>query len=757
MRPDWRLHLKRVFDGRTRRAAFDGRTWLALCAAPSSYLVAIALLGTLAVKLIVLPSISGAGGNPWAGLMVCLPDATLLGGVGALLVAGERVALAKPMKLLLWLIRGLTLFIAVFALFNGAYLAVTGDQLTASIIAMGWERLHDASGILAEELRRHRLVILGGLAALIAVPVLARLRLRTASSADGGANGAPNTALPFTMVSAIALVGWLSMPAPSSLPLARLSRSALLTTYVTWFENSVQAMVDGGDAVAIPFAPMIEPGTRQDSARRFNVIMIAIESLRGDHTSLSKREAVKTPNLLAVAQRGAWTDAASTPLPHTTKAMFAAHCGRMPFWQSVPREMSEHVRLQCMPDVLRAAGYATGFFQTAVGAFEDRPRLVRRLGFEHFEGWENIGGEPIGYLASDDLSLAPALDRWIDTLPKERPFMATLLTSATHHPYRLPKGEIERLTAAGVDINAMTREARYNTLVARADQLVGKVSELVERRGLREHTLIVVFGDHGEGFGEKGVRQHDNNYYQEALHIPLVIAGPGVAPQRLNDASLLDVSPTLLDLLGFETAARDPALYGRDALRQWPVARTKYFSCFYDGVCFGYVRGNTKVVVLPELERAIRFEVDSDPTESKALPVDQKSPEMAKLSTIARALQSSREPIVDHDLQFDNGWACTMSDGCQHPKTPPGIFFTTPQPMDCIKGTLKIMPDANRFDITLSMHNICSGSLTCKVRYTTTIDEEKTLVLRPDQTQDLVLQRAATSPEIKHGFNCDFL
>ena len=211
--------------------------------------------------------------------------------------------------------------------------------------------------------------------------------------------------------------------------------------------------------------------------------MIGIESLRADHTSLVPGTPVKTPNIAALAQRGAWTDTAMTPVPHTTKALFAAHCGQMPFWQSLPRELSEAVPVQCLAHVLRGQGYATGFFQTAVGAFEDRPRLVARMGFEHFEAWENIGGEPIGYLASDDLSLAPALERWVGTLPANRPFLATLLTSATHHPYRLPKGETERLEASGVDTNTMSREARYNTLVARADELVGKVTQLLDRRG----------------------------------------------------------------------------------------------------------------------------------------------------------------------------------------------------------------------------------------------------------------------------------
>src|SRR3712207_6954339 len=41
--------------------------------------------------------------------------------------------------------------------------------------------------------------------------------------------------------------------------------------------------------------------------------------------------------------------------------------------------------------------------------------------------------------------------------------------------------------------------------------------------GLYEETTFIVFGDHGEGFEEHGLKQHDNTIYEEGLHIPLVI------------------------------------------------------------------------------------------------------------------------------------------------------------------------------------------------------------------------------------------
>ncbi len=60
-------------------------------------------------------------------------------------------------------------------------------------------------------------------------------------------------------------------------------------------------------------------------------------------------------------------------------------------------------------------------------------------------------------------------------------------------------------------------------------------------------TLIVVAGDHGEAFGEHGEISHSIFVYDTTLRVPLVIAGPGIAPSSSHGAvGLVDVAPTML-------------------------------------------------------------------------------------------------------------------------------------------------------------------------------------------------------------------
>ena len=78
--------------------------------------------------------------------------------------------------------------------------------------------------------------------------------------------------------------------------------------------------------------------------------------------------------------------------------------------------------------------------------------------------------------------------------------------------------------------------------------------EGLRARRLFEKTLLVIFGDHGEAFG-----QHTGNYghtlfiYEENIRVPYLIVAPGLirgAIRIQRTASLIDTAPTILDLLG---------------------------------------------------------------------------------------------------------------------------------------------------------------------------------------------------------------
>jgi arylsulfatase A-like enzyme len=109
----------------------------------------------------------------------------------------------------------------------------------------------------------------------------------------------------------------------------------------------------------------------------------------------------------------------------------------------------------------------------------------------------------------------------------------------------------------------------YDGEIWEVDRALGKLFEQVRRRV--PDTLIIVVSDHGEQFLEHGGILH-NDLYQELLHVPLIVGGPGVARGRRisTPVSLVDLAPTALDLLGlpvpaqFQGRSQAPALKGAE-------------------------------------------------------------------------------------------------------------------------------------------------------------------------------------------------
>src|SRR5207249_5016948 len=74
--------------------------------------------------------------------------------------------------------------------------------------------------------------------------------------------------------------------------------------------------------------------------------------------------------------------------------------------------------------------------------------------------------------------------------------------------------------------------------------------------GVRDSTIVVVTADHGEEFQEHGKLTHGPDLYDELLHVPLVVVGPGVSPGRVPEqVQGIDVFPTVPALLGLQPPA----------------------------------------------------------------------------------------------------------------------------------------------------------------------------------------------------------
>src|SRR3712207_814104 len=114
---------------------------------------------------------------------------------------------------------------------------------------------------------------------------------------------------------------------------------------------------------------------------------------------------------------------------------------------------------------------------------------------------------------------------------------------------------------------------RYHNCLRLLDHFLENLFEQYKRLGLYEDTIFVLYGDHGEGFGEHGRFLHGDTIYEEGLWIPMLIHDPKRfrSGERVEELVIqIDILPTVLDMLGYEVENRsEERRVGKECRSRW--------------------------------------------------------------------------------------------------------------------------------------------------------------------------------------------
>lgn len=120
----------------------------------------------------------------------------------------------------------------------------------------------------------------------------------------------------------------------------------------------------------------------------------------------------------------------------------------------------------------------------------------------------------------------------------------------------LPQPAVKSITRKKEQVNLDPEVARqaiqaYYASISFADAQLGRILEALEATGLDHNTIVLFTSDHGYHMGEHGHYQK-TTLFENATHVPLVIAGPGVARGGVaaTMAEMVDFYPTLSELAG---------------------------------------------------------------------------------------------------------------------------------------------------------------------------------------------------------------
>jgi arylsulfatase A-like enzyme len=184
------------------------------------------------------------------------------------------------------------------------------------------------------------------------------------------------------------------------------------------------------------------------------------------------------------------------------------------------------------PELLSRQGVATVNIQGLIG-------LGMRFGISRGFTEEVIVPGSHGRFANS-VRMMPALLQRLSRVGSG-PMFAYLHFEDPHAPY-------DSVTKVGPPFQ------RYLAEVGQVDSELGLLLAFIREHHLEQRVVIVVTADHGESFREHGKSYHSTNLYSEAVDVPLVFHGPGLAPRRVSElVSLVDLAPTFLDLFGVPT------------------------------------------------------------------------------------------------------------------------------------------------------------------------------------------------------------
>lgn len=299
------------------------------------------------------------------------------------------------------------------------------------------------------------------------------------------------------------------------------------------------------------------------------IVMVFIDTLRQDRLGLYGYERPTTPAIDAFAQHAMVFDEARSVAPWTYPAMRSALSGQLPDHYDDGPPLSER---------LAREGFVTVAYVNNAFLSHD---------FDMDVGWGWHFYEPFTSAEQQVSNAIGALEKTTD-----RDMLLMVQFMDVHLPYKEPEayrslwaGEhpewLSETFRRGHVVRKDLTETDKTYLSDRYDQSLRYLDDQLQAlfSALGPDDTVILFADHGEEFFDHGGYEHGHTLYDELLRVPLIISGPSVRAGRQSaPASLLDLTPTILDLVGLPA---DATLPGRSLLdppedRPLPAGFTLY-------------------------------------------------------------------------------------------------------------------------------------------------------------------------------------
>jgi len=318
-------------------------------------------------------------------------------------------------------------------------------------------------------------------------------------------------------------------------------------------DDGVDQNCVGGDATVkrtaedVGFVP-VPPSVPKD----FDVLLVTIDTTRADHLGAYGYQRDTTPNIDKLAKQGTVFENGWAHAPSTRYSIPAILTGRLPldvhYDTSIDGWPGLLPKATTLGEALQPLGFVTGAITNYW--YFDRVRRMDQ-GFVEYDnsnaslhqGVSGAGPEQTkGSSSKEQTDKAIA---FVDKHQADRWFLWVHYYDP-HYAYE-PHAEVQPF---GTD-----RVALYDGELKYTDLHVGRLLDHVG-----PNTVVIITGDHGEGFGEHTIDLHGYHLYSPQTKVPVIVRVPGLAPRRSTmPAGHVDILPTLVNLAG---GAASPEMMG---------------------------------------------------------------------------------------------------------------------------------------------------------------------------------------------------
>ena len=322
-----------------------------------------------------------------------------------------------------------------------------------------------------------------------------------------------------------------------------------------------------------------------NQSKNLNLILISVDTLRPDHMGIYGYNKNTTPNIDRWAKNALVFTNTFTVDPVTFPSFTALLAGLTPFSSKIINNIvaSKYIppiysNTKTLAKILKQNNYVTGGFNTNAHLSSYFTNLGE--GFDEYNLLDTDNNK-------DYFPFVEKANSFIKTNKDKKLFLWLHLFNP-HYPYRPPqeyrctfnKKYCDILSpASDEDIEALETKRKqyegwessdkpsptqeeieiYKTLydgeIAYTDSLIKSVFDTLKQEGLEKNSLVILYGDHGEGFDHNYLFAHGAHLYNSSVKIPLIIKSPQYA--KVGKTGLLiensDIFTTILNLLGINS------------------------------------------------------------------------------------------------------------------------------------------------------------------------------------------------------------